>query len=452
MAIESATVLDAPIEDVFAWHERPGAIRRLLAPWAPMDVAQESRSLADGVAELKLARAVPWTSRHVAADYNPPYRFVDDGEVPLLGQRMPWRHVHDFERVPASAGQGERTRVIDRIETPVPGSALRQMVAYRHRQLHGDFAVHADMRELAPDPLTIGITGASGLVGTALAALLSTGGHRVVRLVRSSPRSSDERQWNPADPAPDLLAGLDAVVHLAGAPIAGRFTDKHRAAVRDSRVGPTARLARVAGGMPFISASAIGFYGADRGDEQLDEFASRGDGFLADVVEAWEADARQAAGRNVSVRTGIVQSARGGAMALQRPLFAAGLGGPMAGGEQWLSWIALDDLIDIFYRAIVDDRIEGPVNAVAPHPERQRDWARTMGRVMRRPAILPTPEFGPKLILGDEGVREVAAASQRVVPARLQEIGHLFRFPHLEAALRHELGHTTDSTVTRATS
>ena len=451
MAIESATELDAPIEDVFAWHARPGAIRRLLAPWAPMEVTQESTSLADGVAELTLAKTVPWTSRHVARDYHPPYRFVDDGEVPVLGQRMPWRHVHDFERIPAGES-GERTRVVDRIETPVPAAALREMVAYRHRQLHGDFAVHADMREYAPDPLTIGMTGSSGLVGTALAALLTTGGHRVVRLVRSSPGSSDERRWNPDDPAPDLLEGLDAVVHLAGAPIAGRFTEKHRAAVRDSRVGPTARLARVAGDLPFISSSAIGFYGADRGDEWLDESSTRGEGFLADVVEGWEADARQAAGRSVMVRTGIVQSSRGGAMALQRPLFAAGLGGPMAGGEQWLSWIALDDLIDIFYRAIVDDRLEGPINAVAPHPERQRDWAHTMGRVMRRPALLPTPEFGPKLILGDEGAREVAAASQRVVPARLQEVGHLFRFPRLEEALRHELGHTAADTVTRTAS
>ncbi|MDO5711383.1 MAG: TIGR01777 family oxidoreductase, partial [Micrococcales bacterium] len=313
-------------------------------------------------------------------------------------------------------------------------------------------AVHAEMRELAPDPLTVGITGSSGLVGTALAALLSTGGHRVIRLVRTAPNGPDERQWNPGAPTPELLDGLDAVVHLAGAPIAGRFTHKHRTAVYDSRVGPTARLAQAAGQTPFISASAIGFYGYDRGDEQLEESAVRGAGFLADVVDDWEADARQAAGRSVSVRIGIVQSARGGAMALQRPLFAAGLGGPMAGGEQWLSWIALDDLLDVFYRAIVDDRLAGPVNAVAPHPERQRDWARTMGRVMHRPAVLPTPEFGPKLLLGEDGAREVAAASQRVVPARLQELGHRFRFAHLEAALRHELGQTTEDDITRSVS
>lgn len=443
MGIESATVVDLPIEEVFDWHRRPGAVRRLLPPWLPLTVASEAESLADGVAVLELPGGLRWVSRHQPDDFEERRRFVDEGEVPLTRGRLPWRHVHDFEPVDAV-----RTRVIDRIETPVPALALRAMTAYRHRQLHGDFAIHAQLRELAPDPLTIGITGASGLVGTALAALLTTGGHRVARLVRSAPgmasSTAEERYWDPADPAEDLLVGLDAVVHLAGAPIAGRFTDKHRAAVRDSRVGPTARLARVAGSIPFICASAIGFYGYDRADETLDESAARGDGFLADVVCAWEADTRAAEGRTVSVRTGIVQSARGGAMALQRPLFACGLGGPLAGGEQWLSWISLDDLLDIYYRAIVDERLEGPVNAVAPNPQRQRDWASTMGKVLHRPALLPTPDFGPKLLLGEDGSREVAAASQRVVPTRLQAVGHRFRFPDLEGALRHELGHSTE--------
>ncbi len=439
MGIESSTVVAAPIQDVVDWHARPGAVRRLLPPWLPLKVASEAESLADGVAVLTLPGGLRWVSRHQPADYVQSRRFVDEGDVPLTRGRLPWRHIHDFEPVDAA-----HTRVIDRIETPVPALALRAMTAYRHRQLHGDLAVHAEFRGLAAEPLSIGITGASGLVGTALAALLTTGGHRVVRLVRSAPRARDERRWDPADPAPDLLDGLDAVVHLAGAPIAGRLNAKHRAAVRDSRVGPTARLARLAGPIPFVCASAIGFYGYDRGDETLDESAERGDGFLADVVAGWEADAAAAEGRSVSVRTGIVQSARGGAMALQRPLFAAGLGGPLAGGEQWLSWIALDDLLDIYYRAIVDDRVEGPVNAVAPRPRRQRDWASTMGKVMHRPALLPTPEFGPKLLLGEDGAREVAAASQRVVPSRLQAVGHRFRFPDLEGALRHELGHSTE--------
>lgn len=294
--------------------------------------------------------------------------------------------------------------------------------------------------EPAARPLAVGVTGSSGLLGSALSATLRAQGHRVVPLVRSSPGGPDARRWDPAAPAPDLLNGLDAVVHLAGAPVAGRFTARHKAAVRTSRVGPTRRLARVAGSIPFVSASAIGFYGPDRGDEVLDESAERGEGFLADVVEAWEADAATAAGRSVSVRIGIVQAARGGALAVQRPLYEAGLGGPMAGGRQWISWIALDDVVDVLVRAVVDDRLDGPVNAVAPHPRRQRDWAATLGHVLGRPTVVPVPALGPQLLLGREGAREIAAASQRVVPARLLAAGHRFRFPRLDDALRHELG------------
>lgn len=295
---------------------------------------------------------------------------------------------------------------------------------------------------LAPRPLAVAVTGASGLVGSALTASLRADGHRVVRLVRSGagPGGLDERRWDPAHPAPDLLHGIDAVVHLAGAPVAGRFTRRHKAAVRDSRVGPTRRLARVAGSIPFVSASAIGYYGFDRGDELLDESAGRGEGFLADVVEAWEADAATAEGRSVSVRIGIVQASDGGALAVQRPLFAAGFGGPMAGGRQWISWIALADVVDVLARAVVDERLAGPINAVAPHPQRQRDWAATLGHVLGRPAVVPVPAAGPQLVLGREGAREIAAASQRIVPGRLLAVGHRFRFPHLEDALRHELG------------
>lgn len=441
MSIETTTVLSAPREEVFAWHGRPGALQRLLPPWLPMSVEREAESLADGTAVIALPAGVRWAGAHLAAEYRQGHRFVDESELPLTRSRVPWRHEHVFED--AAGG----TRVVDRISTPLPSLLLRPALAYRYRQLAGDLAIAAELRELAPDPLTIGMTGASGLVGRSLAALLTTSGHRVVRLVRSGSGSADTRVWDPQDPATDLADGLDAIVHLAGAPIAGRFTASHRRAVYDSRVGPTRRLAAVAGDIPFISASAIGFYGYDRGDETLDESASRGDGFLADVVEGWEADAAQAAGRHVCVRTGIVQAANGGALGLQRPLFAAGLGGPLGGGGQWLSWIALDDMLDIYFRAIVDERLSGPVNAVAPNPQRQRDWAATLGRVLRRPAILPTPSIGPKVLLGQDGAQEVAEASQRVVPAELARVGHRFRFARLEDALRHELGKSTGDTI-----
>jgi uncharacterized protein (TIGR01777 family) len=241
---------------------------------------------------------------------------------------------------------------------------------------------------------------------------------------------------------------VDAVIHLAGESIAGRFTEEHRRAIRDSRIGPTRRLAEVAastGGRltTFISASAVGFYGYDCGDTELDEDSPRGDGFLAEVVADWEsatAPAAEAGLRVVAVRTGIVQAAAGGTLKLLRPLFAAGLGGRLGSGRQWLSWIGIDDLLDIYYRAIYDTRLAGPVNAVAPEPIRNRDYTAALASTLHRPAVLPVPSIGPRLLLGRQGARELAEANQRVRPAVLQTVGHRFRQGAVRDALAHQLG------------
>ena len=343
-----------------------------------------------------------------------------------------------------------KTRVIDRVETPVPAAALRPMFVYRHRQLADDLAAHRLAAEHGLAPSTIAVTGSSGLVGSALTAFLRTGGHRVIALVRGPAKTSDERRWDPASPDPDLLAGVDAVIHLAGASIAGRFTDSHRNAIRDSRIGPTRRLAELwakAAGRPgvLISASAVGYYGSDRGDETLTEDSGRGDGFLADVVADWEdatAPADQAGARVVRVRTGIVQSPRGGTLKLMRPLFSAGLGGRLGDGRQWLPWICIDDLVDVYHRALWDNTLSGPVNAVAPQPVRNSEYTRTLAHVLHRPAILPVPSIGPRILLGTQGARELACASQKVLPDKLSQAGHRFRQPDLDQALRHLLGRT----------
>lgn len=438
MSITASSVVDAALDDVFAWHERSGALTRLLPPWQPIRVRREAPSLRDGRAELALPGGLTWVARH--GGYEPPHRFVDE----LTSLPLRWRHEHRFEAVDPA-----RTRVIDCVDTPVPAALLRPTFAFRHRQLAGDLAAHAGIGSLAAAPLTIAVTGSSGLVGTALCALLSTGGHRVIRLVRSPASGRGERTWQPDGPDPRLLDGVDAVVHLAGASIAGRFTESHKRAVRGSRVEPTRRLAELAarGGLAvFVSASAIGIYGPDRGPQMLPEDAERGGGFLADVVAGWEAATAQAADagvRVVRVRTGIVQSARGGALRLLRPIFTAGLGGHVGEGDEWMSWIGLDDLLDVYLRALVDDRVSGPVNAVAPHPVTSAEYARTLAGVLHRPALLPVPDLGPRLLLGAEGSREVALASQRVEPARLTAAGHHFRRPQLAAALAHELGRET---------
>ena len=448
MSIEYSSVLEFPRSAVFDWHSRPGAITRLSPPWQPMHVVAESPSLKDGRAVLGFPGGLRWVADHDSTEYDPPRQFVDalghsgvaSWPVRAIGH---WRHTHVFEELGPNA-----TRMTDRVDTPVPAALLRSMFAYRHRQLTEDLAAHDAAAREGAVPMTIAVTGASGLVGSALTAFLTTGGHRVVRLVRHDPTSEDERRWDTAHPAPDLLDGVDAVIHLAGASIAGRFTKAHKRIVRESRIEPTRQLALVAantknGPRTFVTASAIGYYGADRGAEPLTEDSSRGNGFLADVVADWEAaagPAEEAGLRVVQVRTGIVQSSRGGALKLQYPLFAAGLGGPLGDGRQWLSWIGLDDLVDVYYRALYDERARGPVNAVAPQPIRNRAYTDTLGTVLNRPTALPVPSFGPRILLGREGAEELALADQFVVPDRLETLGHRFRHPTLEATLRHQFG------------
>ncbi|WP_067562570.1 TIGR01777 family oxidoreductase [Nocardia acidivorans] len=445
MGIECSSVVAAPLTEVFDWFARPGAFTRLSPPWQPMTLVSESESLADGRAVLGLPAGLRWVARHDPDGFDPPYRFVDridsDGPASLpAALAIRWKHTHDFEAVDAT-----HTRVLDRVDTPVPARILRSTFDYRYRQLAADLAAHQTAARHGFTRSTIAVTGATGLVGTALTAFLSTGGHTVIRLVRHAPRDAGERQWNPANPAPDMLTGVDAVVHLAGASIAGRFTDRHKRDIADSRIEPTRALAELAartGISTFVSASAIGYYGDDRGDETLTEQSERGGGFLADVVADWERATEVTGCRVVRVRTGIVQSPAGGTLRLLRPLFTLGLGGRIGDGSQWLSWIGIDDLIDVYHRALWDDSLAGAVNAVAPAPVRNSEYTRVLAAILHRPAVLPVPGFGPALLLGRQGARELALASQRVAPARLAAAGHEFRNPDLTSALRHVLGRT----------
>jgi uncharacterized protein len=440
MGLTYSSVVDASVADVFSWHTRPGAMTRLTPPWLPARVLREASSLRDGQAVLGLPGGLRWTAVHQPGDYDPPHAFADELTSPLLS----WRHLHQF-----SAAGDQSTLVTDVVETPLPARALRSMFVYRHRQLADDLAALARAREIGPatEPLTIAVTGSGGMIGTALTALLTTSGHQVIRLVRRLPGHAGERYWRPEDPAAGLLDGVDAVIHLAGASIGGRFTPERKAEIRDSRILPTRRLAELAASSgtlkAFVTASAIGIYGPDRGDEVLTEDSPRGEGFLADVVADWEDATTPAAAagiRAVQVRTGIVQTPRGGMLRLLSPLFEAGLGGRLGSGKQWLAWIGLDDLLDIYRRAVLDPGLSGPVNAVAPEPVRNADYTRALAGVLRRPAVLPVPGLGPRLLLGEEGAREIAQASQYVRPERLIGAGHQFRQPEVEGALRHLFG------------
>ncbi|MHC4400977.1 MAG: TIGR01777 family oxidoreductase [Planctomycetota bacterium] len=289
------------------------------------------------------------------------------------------------------------------------------------------------------------ISGASGLIGSALAQRLSEEGHEITRLVRS-PAETEDREiwWDPAAGRLDTstLDGFDGVVHLAGENIAkGRWTKAKRRRIRDSRVEGTRLLADGLAQLPrppkvLVSASAIGFYG-DRGDEEVDEESPAGSGFLADVCRAWEAATERAveAGiRVVTMRIGMVMSPDGGALARMLPLFRLGLGGPIGRGRQYVSWITRDDLLHVVHHVLTVESLQGPVNAVAPEPVTNRRFARALGRALRRPAILPAPGLALRLLLG-KMAKELLLWSTRVVPRRLLESGFVFRDGVLEQAI-----------------
>ena len=298
--------------------------------------------------------------------------------------------------------------------------------------------------------MRVAVSGSTGFVGSEVVASLSTAGHEVVRLVRRDPAPGERAvRWDPMKREVDAagLEGLDAVVHLAGENIAsGRWTAARKAAIRDSRVNGTRLLCDALAGLTrppklLVCASAIGIYG-DRGEELLTEESPPGTGYLAEVCREWEAASEPAARKGIRVvalRIGMVLSPRGGALARMLPPFRAGLGGVIGSGRQYVSWIALDDLVGIVLHALQPGELHGPVNAVAPRPVTNRELTGALGKALSRPTLLPVPAFALRLAVG-EMADALLLASARVVPRRLEETGYRFRFPELPAALRHLLG------------
>ena len=292
------------------------------------------------------------------------------------------------------------------------------------------------------------MTGSSGLVGTALTASLTRDGHALRRLRRGTVQAGTKDLWNPIDGtfSDGAFDGIDAVVHLAGENIAaGRWTAAHKARIRESRVQGTRHLCEALAALAsppgvLVAASATGFYG-DRGAEAVDESARAGAGFLPEVCQEWEdaaAPARERGIRVVHLRLGIVLTPLGGALAKMLLPFRLGLGGVIGTGEQYMSWVVLDDLERVVQHVLASDTIQGPVNTVAPNPVTNRVFTKTLGRVLRRPTVLPMPAFAARAAFG-EMADALLLASARVEPAVLRQTGFSFVLPELEAALRHVL-------------
>lgn len=457
----ASSTLPVSVDEAFAYHDRPGALQRLIPPWENVHIEKSDQSLQPGsqvILKTQVA-GIPlrWVAEHT--HYDPPRSFAD---VQLSGPFRSWHHKHSFDPV-----DGQKTRLTDTIRYVLPAGAvgnffgagmargkIESMFAYRHRVTCDDLALHAAH---PIQPLTVAVSGSHGLVGSELVTLLKILGHRVVRLSRGkstrskpagAPDLADDQLavWD-SDADAKRLADVDAVVHLAGKSIAdSRWNDSVKSEIRSSRVEMTRQLSEKLASLDrrpgvLVCASATGIYG-DRGDEILDESSTAGDDFLASVASEWEAackPAESAGIRVVNARFGIVLSPRGGALAkMLTP--AKMLGGALGSGDQWWSWIALDDVLGGLYHAITTPGIRGPMNFVAPEPIRNQSFAKVLGGVLGRPAIFPAPAFALRLGLG-EMADSLLLASTRVIPRQLEASGYQFRFTELDAALRYMLGH-----------
>lgn len=448
-------------EELYAWHARPLAFQRLQPPWEEAAVtSQEGRFGTDGFKVTLRARVLgpvrkTWVAE--AYDFQPGRRFQDRS---LRGPFAFWNHTHLM--IP----DGDKSSLEDLLEYRLPlglpgrvvgGRMVRKRLeaafAYRHFLTASDLRRH---KRFADRPrLTVAVTGSRGSVGADLVPFLTTGGHKVIRLLTGNAippydDGTEWRSWLPGAPLPPgALDGVDAVVHLAGDNVAeGRWNEAKKQKILTSRTIPTRLLAESIAATPldrrpkvFACASAVGAYGS-RGDEELTEDSPFGTGFFPEVVKAWEdacAPARDAGVRTVHLRIGVALSLRGGALAKQLLAFKAGAGAVLGSGKQWQPWVTTNDLVGIVNHALFTNELSGPVNAVAPNPVTNRTFTKTLGRVLNRPAFFWLPKFALRVMFG-EVADEALVASMKARPAKLAASGFTFDHTELEPALRFLLG------------
>ena len=442
------------VADVFAWHMRPGALERLIPPWERVTIeSREGNPATGGRVSFRVRRGPTEIRIELLHTDFEQYRLFRDEQI--RGPFTRWIHTHRFER------ENGGCTVEDHVDWELPMGAaghllggssveaeLERLFTFRHQRLQNDLDRIARYGD--GTPLKIAVTGSSGLIGGALCDVLTTGGHEVVRLVRSKKTlTSKDVLWDPIRGTVDeeSLEGLDAVVHLAGEPLLGlRWTEEKKKRIWASRVEGTGHLSRALAGLRrpprvLVSASAVGFYG-NRGDQTLSESAKQGRGFLAELCGAWEEAARPAARMGIRVvylRTGLTLTPAGGALGTMLLPFKIGIGGRLGSGRQYVSWIDHDDLLSLIIHVIHRPSIRGAANATAPYPVPNATFTGTLGRVLERPTLIPVPGLAVQALFGEMG-KEMLLQGQRVQPAVAETTGFEFMYPGLEESLRHQLG------------
>jgi uncharacterized protein len=450
------TRLPMSAESVWEWHMRPGALERLLPPWSGVRVVHHEGTIANsGRVELSVpgwGRRWRWDARHEIV--TPGSAFAD------IQERGPFRHWRHTHRIRAD---GEGCILEDQVEFAPPGGALgmamiaarveadlERLTKWRRKRLIDDLGCH---RSAIHQPRqTVAISGARGLLGSALGSFLGGGGHQVRPLVRGGKGGADGKKmhgiaWEPGRSVDtDALAACDTLIHLAGANVADRrWTPAVKSQLWSSRVDATRHLCEAMAAAPkrpktLICASGIGIYGLRR-HEPVKEDSSAGDDFLAELCTAWEAacePARAAGIRVVHLRLGVVLSGAGGALMKMTPAVRWGVAGPVAGGKQALPWIALDDAIGAIHHLMMDASVSGPVNLVSPEPTTNKGLIRAIGRIVHRPTLIPLPAFAVRLLFGEMG-EATLLADCHALPGRLLAEGFAWRHRDLDQWLRFEL-------------
>lgn len=450
-----STILDTPVDTVFKWHERPGALNRMVPPWDPLQVISTDASILPGSQSLLKMNMGPisfkWLAEH--QNYINNIQFQDRQ---LKGPLAYWCHTHQFEAV-----NDQQSQLTDKIEYRLPGFGLGELIMgnhikdklgrvfrYRHRVLQRDLNLHQQFSSLKP--LKILISGGGGILGSALIPFLTTGGHQVIRLVRNRNQiTKNQVYWNPDSGEIDKknIGDIDVVIHFAGENIGeGRWTQNKKRRIIDSRLNSTKLLVNFMGELPdkprvFLSASAIGYYG-NRGEQVLSESAQPGNDFISEVCQLWEAESLKAENRGIRtclLRIGVVLTPLGGALSRLHGIFKLGLGAKLGLGNQYLSWIGMDDVLSSIYFLIFNQNINGPVNLVSPHPVTNQEFTDTLADILNTTANKTLPEWIIKKTFGQLG-DEIVLSSTNVSPDVLNTHQYKFIHHHLKDYLKEQLG------------